>query len=116
VFVGLGTSAGLGADSVPDFVRATARSRRMTSFVNCCSCQLVANREDIDMTYQFLIEYIESLVKTVVGDWELLFEAFCARECCFGGRLIGGSEEPTSLFELWIVRRVCVDVDLDGLR
>jgi hypothetical protein len=38
VFVVVGTLVGLDEASVPDFVRATARSRRMTNLVNCCTC------------------------------------------------------------------------------
>jgi hypothetical protein len=57
------------------------------------------------MTYQPFIENIESLVEAIVGDWKLLFESRGTRECRFWGRLIGGSKESASLFELWIVRR-----------
>ena len=90
----------------------------MTNLENCYVCQLVARCEDAKKTYQLLIEKIKSLVEAIVGDWELLFEARGTRECCFRGRLIGGSKESASLFELLVVRRVN-DVpvyDFDSLR
>jgi len=105
-FVDVITSVGLVAASVPDFVRATARSRRMTSLVDCYTCQLVIDCENASETHQLLIENIESLMKAIIGDWELLFEAGGTRECSFRVRLIGGSKESASLFELRVVSRV----------
>lgn len=74
-FVDVITSVDLCAASVPDLVRATARSRRVTSFVNCYFCQFVIDCDNANETYQLLVENIESLVEAIVGDWKLLFEA-----------------------------------------
>jgi hypothetical protein len=78
----------------------------MTNLENCYACQLVASCEDANITYQLLIENVESLVEAIVRYWKLLFEARGTRECRFRGRLIGGGKESAGLFELWVVRRV----------
>lgn len=53
-------------------------------------------------TYKFFIENIERLVKPMVGYRELLFQTRCACKCRFRSQVVGGGEQPSGGFELFV--------------